>query len=283
MNAMSVAIFLVLLVAVSVCLSLAMIVAWRIERKTGNAGWVDVCWTFGVGLVSAAAALAALFQQEGSGVRILLAVGLILLWSLRLGSHLVSRTKGIKDDPRYARMKQEWGLDAAMGMFKLLQSQALVSIPLVLSVALAAWSPVTAFRPQDALALAVGLVAIAGEALSDRQLRAFREMPGNEERFCDVGLWSWSRHPNYFFEWFGWLAYALFAIDFTGGYPFGSYPWGWLAFSGALCMYWLLNHVSGIPPLEDHMLKKYGERFRAYSQRTSAFFPLPPNSSHSRS
>jgi steroid 5-alpha reductase family enzyme len=274
MNAMSVPIFLILLIAVSVCLSLVMIVAWRIECRTGNAGWVDVCWTSGVGLVSAVVALAALSQHEGSVIRILLVVGLILLWALRLGSHLVRRTKGIEDDPRYAKMKQDWGPDAATGMFKLLQSQALVSIPLVLSVALAAWSPVTAFRPQDALALAVGLVAIAGEGLSDRQLRAFRATPGHEGRFCDVGLWSWSRHPNYFFEWFGWLAYALFAIDFSG-----RYHWGWLAFGGALCMYWLLNHVSGIPLLEDHMLKKYGERFRAYCQRTSAFFPLPPNRS----
>jgi steroid 5-alpha reductase family enzyme len=90
-------------------------------------------------------------------------------------------------------------------------------------------------------------------------------------------LWSWSRHPNYFFEWFGWLAYALFAIDFSG-----TYHWGWLALSGALCMYWLLNHVSGIPPLEEHMLKKYGDRFRAYRRRTSAFFPLPPATSHTK-
>lgn len=270
--------FLILLIAVSVCLSVVMVIAWRIERRTGNAGWVDVCWTFGVGLVSAGAALAALSQQEGSVIRILLAAGLILLWSLRLGSHLVVRTRGIKDDPRYAKMKQDWGADASKGMFRLLQSQALVSIPLVLSVALAAWSPVATFRPQDVLALAVALVAIAGEGVSDRQLRVFRATPGNEGRFCDVGLWSWSRHPNYFFEWFGWLAYALFAIDFSGGYH-----WGWLAFSGAVCMYWLLNYVSGIPPLEEHMLKKYGERFRAYCRRTSAFFPLPPTSSQSRS
>jgi len=275
---MSALVFLILFTAVSVCLSLVMLIAWCIERRTGNAGWVDVSWAFGVGLVSAAAALAALSQEQESVARILLAAGLILLWSLRLGSHLVRRTKGIKDDARYAKMKQDWGAEASVGMFKLLQSQALVSIPLVLSVALAAWSPVTMFRPQDVLALAVGLIAVFGEDLADRQLRSFRSMPGNEDRFCDTGLWSWSRHPNYFFEWFGWLAYALFAIDFSGGYH-----WGWLALGGALCMYWLLNHVSGIPPLEDHMLKKYGERFRAYCRRTSAFFPLPPNSSHSRS
>jgi len=274
---MSVSIFLILLIVVSVCLSLIMMVAWRIERRTGNAGWVDVCWTFGVGAVSAAAALAALSQQQGSLVRVLLATGLMLLWSLRLGAHLVRRTRGITDDPRYHKMKEDWGADASKGMFKLLQGQALVSVPLAMSVALAAWSPVTVFRPQDALALAVGLTAIAGEGLADTQLRAFRAIPGNDDRFCDAGLWSWSRHPNYFFEWSGWLAYALFAIDFTG-----AYHWGWLALGGAVCMYWLLNHVSGIPPLEDHMLKKYGDRFRVYRQRTSAFLPLPPAPSHSK-
>ena len=274
---MSTATFFTFLVGEAACLSLVMTFAWRVERTTGNAGWVDVCWTFGVGLVGAAAALAALAYHDGLDVRTLLVAGLIALWSARLGSHLARRTMGIKDDPRYAKMKQEWGADASKGMFKLLQSQALVSIPLAMSVTLAAWSPIATFRAQDALALAIGVVAIFGEHLSDRQLQAFRAAPGNQDCFCDVGLWSWSRHPNYFFEWFGWLAYALFAVDFTG-----AYNWGWLAFSGAICMYWLLNHVSGIPPLEEHMMKKYGDRFRAYAQRTSAFFPAPPASSHSK-
>ena len=70
----------------------------------------------------------------------------------------------------------------------------------------------------------------------------------------------------------GWLAYPLFAIDLSG-----SYPWGWLALSGPACMYWLLRHVSGIPPLEEHLIKSRGAAYRAYQERTSAFFPLPAN------
>ena len=74
-----------------------------------------------------------------------------------------------------------------------------------------------------------------------------------------------------FFEWFGWLAYALFAVDFSG-----LYPWGFIAIAGPLCIYWLLVHVSGIPPLEEHMLERRRDAFRAYQARTNAFFPAPP-------
>jgi hypothetical protein len=94
---------------------------------------------------------------------------------------------------------------------------------------------------------------------------------GQFGKVCDAGLWGWSRHPNYFFEWFGWLAYPLLAIDFSG-----VYPWGFAALLGPACMYWLLVYVSGIPPLEAHMLERRRDEFRAYQARTSAFFPVPP-------
>ena len=106
-------------------------------------------------------------------------------------------------------------------MFFLAQKQALVSIPLALSMVLAAWNPWPGLRLQDALGVAVLIVAIAGEGLADAQLRRFRADPANRNRICDVGLWGWSRHPNYFFEWFGWLAYPLLAIDLGGALSVG--------------------------------------------------------------
>jgi steroid 5-alpha reductase family enzyme len=102
-------------------------------------------------------------------------------------------------------------------------------------------------------------------------LRRFRAEPANRGHICDSGLWSWSRHPNYFFEWVGWLAYPLIAIGPT-------YSWGWLALAGPACMYWLLVYVSGIPPLEEHMQEVRAEAFREYRARTSKFFPSPPRS-----
>jgi steroid 5-alpha reductase family enzyme len=93
---------------------------------------------------------------------------------------------------------------------------------------------------------------------------------------CDVGLWRWSRHPNYFFEWFGWLAYPVIGLSMDPlSYPF-SYPWGLATLLGPVFMYWILVYVTGIPPLEEQMLRSRGDRYRDYQSRTSAFFPLPP-------
>lgn len=124
-------------------------------------------------------------------------------------------------------------------------------------------------RVQDFLGIAILLTGILGEGLADAQLRRFRHDPANKGKVCDVGLWRWSRHPNYFFEWFSWLAYPVIALSV-------GYSWGWASLLAPIFMYWILVHVTGIPPLEAQMLRSRGERYRAYQARTSAFFPLPP-------
>ena len=259
------------LAGIFVALSAIMAGAWLVQRRTGNSGWVDTIWTFGLGGTGLVAALVPV-GGEGLSSRQYVAAAFMLCWSLRLGLHIAQRTSGITDDPRYADMARGWGVDAPRRMYWLLQKQAWVTIPLALAVFLAAHNPAPGLGRQDAAAILVLIVALGGEALADRQLRAFRADPVNTGRVCDAGLWSWSRHPNYFFEWFGWLGYPLLAIDLSGGYG-----WGYLALLAPAVMYWLLVHVSGIPPLEEHMLRSRGEAFRAYQRRTSAFFPLPPH------
>ncbi|HUZ14270.1 MAG TPA: DUF1295 domain-containing protein [Caulobacteraceae bacterium] len=76
---------------------------------------------------------------------------------------------------------------------------------------------------------------------------------------CERGLWAWSRHPNYFFEWLGWLAYALVAIG-----PAGAWPPGWAAVLGPALMFVLLRFVSGVPPTEAAMLGSRGAAFARY-------------------
>jgi steroid 5-alpha reductase family enzyme len=266
--------FAIVLIAVSAALSAIMSVAWLVWRGTRNSGWVDTIWTFGLGVVGVVAALSPLLLFGGLTARQALVAVLIALWSARLGLHIAQRTAGITDDPRYAKLLRDWGASAPQQMFWLLQKQALVSIPLALSMALAALNPLPGLRLQDWLGVLVLLIGIGGEALSDSQLRRFRADPANKYRLCNAGLWGWSRHPNYFFEWLGWLAYPLFAVD-VGGHAW-SYPWGFVALAGPLSMYLLLVHVSGIPPLEAHMLERRGDDFRAYQSRTNAFFPSPP-------
>ncbi|MBN9136170.1 MAG: DUF1295 domain-containing protein, partial [Phyllobacterium sp.] len=115
------------------------------------------------------------------------------------------------------------------------------------------------------------LVALAGEAIADWQLKRFSRNPANRGKICDTGFWRWSRHPNYFFEWLSWVAYVLIAADFDG-----DYVHGWLTLAAPVLMYVLLRHVSGVPPLEEHMLASRGQAFRDYQRRTSIFFPKPP-------
>jgi steroid 5-alpha reductase family enzyme len=260
--------FLLTLVCVAASLSAGMTLAWLAWRSTRNSGWVDTVWTFSLGAVGIAGALLPPTGSAALDARQTIVAVFAFLWALRLGIHIANRTTGITDDPRYARMVRDWGSDASRQMFLLLQKQALVTIPLGLAMVLAAANPEPALRPLDWLAVLVMAVAVLGETIADRQLRAFATDPENRGKVCDVGLWRWSRHPNYFFEWLGWLAYPLIAI--------GAWPWGWIALAAPACMYWLLNHVSGVPPLEEHMVATRGDAYRSYQARTNAFFPAPP-------
>lgn len=266
--ATSLATYLWALAAIAVSLSVLMACAWMVQQRTGNSGWVDTIWTFSVGLVGAGSALWPI-AGEGSPARQWLVAGLVALWSVRLGTHIALRTRGISDDPRYAAFAADWGASAPRRMFIFLQNQALGSVPLVFAIFVAAHAPAPDLRLQDFLGIAILIVAILGEGLADAQLRRFRENPANKGKVCDAGLWRWSRHPNYFFEWFGWLAYPVIALSV-------GYGWGWASLLAPLFMYWILVHVTGIPPLEAQMLKSRGDRYRAYQARTSMFFPLPP-------
>jgi steroid 5-alpha reductase family enzyme len=255
------------LAAIALALSVLMGLAWIVQQRTGNSGWVDASWAFSVGLVGAVAALWPF--AEALQARQVLVGGLVLLWSARLGTHIARRAAAGIDDPRYASYAREWGPNARLRMFAFLQSQAWASVPLPFTVFLAAHAPRTALGIQDYVGASVMLAAIAGEAIADQQLRRFKRHPSNAGLVCDTGLWRWSRHPNYFFEWLGWLAHPIIALS-------PDYAWGWASLIAPAIMYWILVHVTGIPPLELQMLRSRGERYRDYQARTSAFFPRQP-------
>ncbi|QKC79734.1 DUF1295 domain-containing protein [Mesorhizobium erdmanii] len=262
--------FAVLFVGVGIGLCIVMSIAWAIVVRGGRSGWVDATWSFATGAAGIAMALVPLSGWQQSATRPVIVALLAAIWSIRLGLHIAVRTLRGGDDPRYAQLRGEWGTDFARRLFWFLQAQAGAALLLALSIFVAARNPVPHLQIGDWLGIAILVIAILGEGLADRQLARFRDNPANRGKVCDAGLWGLSRHPNYFFEWFGWLAYVAIALDFTG-----AYAWGWLAVSGPLFMYWLLVHVSGIPPLEAHMLKSRGEKFRAYQARVNAFWPGP--------
>lgn len=253
-----------LLISIATGLLIIMTGAWTVQRATGSSGWIDTIWSFAVGLGGVTAALFA----TGDTSRRLAAFVIIAVWSLRLGLHIAGRTKGAGEDPRYERLIEEWGPSASWRLWLFLQVQAAAAFILVLAVYLAA-ANITPFpRGLDILAIGIAMVAIVGEAISDRQLAAFRKTGEARTGVMETGLWRYSRHPNYFFEWLGWCAWPLLAITTPVG-------WSWLSLLAPLLMYWLLVHVSGIPPLEQHMTASRGEKFPALQARVNAFFPGP--------
>ena len=152
-------------------------------------------------------------------------------------------------------------------MFGFFQLQAISVVALGVAFLLAAQNPSPALHPFEIAGAALWLLAISGEALADAQLAAFKRDPVNKGRVCDVGLWRFSRHPNYFFEWLIWVADFVFAL---------ASPWGWVAIIGPAGILFLLLRVTGIPMAEQQSLRSKGDAYRRYQQTTNAFVPWFP-------
>jgi steroid 5-alpha reductase family enzyme len=251
-------------------LSTSMAAAWFWAMRTGKSGLIDATWSVAVGAACLIAALWPLSSTDAMPRRILVAV-MAAAWSARLGNYIFARNLNGHDDPRYAELMRTWGRDAPRRLFLFLQAQALAGWPLAGAALLAAHVPDRPLGISDGLGGLVFAVGLVGEATADRQMTRFRADPANRGGICDVGLWAYSRHPNYFFEWTCWLGYALIAADLSG-----VHLWGWLAFAAPAEMYWLLAHVSGIPPLEAHLARSRPTAFAAYAAKVNAFWPWLP-------
>jgi len=247
---------------IAIGLSAGMCVAWTVQRHTGNSGWIDTIWSFSVG----AGGIAATWSASGDPARRMAIAVILAVWSARLALHIAARSRGSGEDPRYRKMIEDWGQRASLRLFIFLQVQALVAFVLVLSVSCAGMNEKTFPRLLDYLGVLLALLAIGGEAVADQQLASFRQSRRAKNEVCEIGLWRYTRHPNYFFEWLFWCAWPFFALPHISGL---------IALSAPLLMYWLLVHLSGIPPLEAHMERSRGEEFRALKERVNAFFPGP--------
>ena len=256
--------------SIVVFLSVAMATAWAFAIRSGKSGLIDATWSFAVGASAFAAAIWPMYETDQLHRRLLVAA-MAALWSARLGLYIAGRTHAGDDDPRYAALKKEWGAAAPRNLFAFLQIQAVAAWPLALAAGLAAHRPGSGLGLQDMIGVIVFLAGFLGESVADRQMARFRANPANKGGICEEGLWAWSRHPNYFCEWLCWLAYAVLAVDLTG-----ALPAGWLALGAPAVMYWLLVHVSGVPPLEDYLKRSRPRTFDAYASRVSKFWPTPP-------
>ncbi|QIL20556.1 DUF1295 domain-containing protein [Thermomonas sp. HDW16] len=250
------------LLLVWILAAVAQALAWRWQLRNRNAGIVDVVWSLGTG----SAAIIIAITGSGSALpRTILAV-LGGLWGLRLGLHLWQRVRSESEDGRYRALRGRWG-DDQRKWFAMFQFQALLITLFSLPFLAVAANPVGTWHPAFVGGIATWLACVFGEAVADRQLAQFRADPANRGKTCRIGLWRYSRHPNYFFEWLHWFAYVLLAI--------GS-PIAWLAWSGPIVMYMFLRWLSGIPFTEAQALRTRGEDYARYQRTTPMLFPWFP-------
>jgi steroid 5-alpha reductase family enzyme len=256
--------FLRLLIPGSIGAIVLMLVLYAVAVRTANASWVDFGWTACLGLLGAGFAL----FGDGSPAQRLLAGGLASVWSVRLCTHLLAqRLRGQPEDGRYRAMREHFGANADRHFLWFFLVQALLAAALSWPFLAIAMDSRPGYHPVQVVAILVYLVGLAGESLADAQLDHFRRDPQNRGRTCRSGLWRYSRHPNYFFEWLIWCAFALAA----SASPFGL--WSWLC---ALVMLVFVTKVTGIPYAEAQALRSRGDDYRRYQATTSAFFPWPP-------
>jgi steroid 5-alpha reductase family enzyme len=191
---------------------------------------------------------------------------LVLLWAFRLGGYLFGRILRIKVDHRFDEMREK---PLRFARFWLLQAISVAVIMLPVSYLLGRESA-PGFGPWAIAGVAIWLLGLLIEAVSDVQKSAFKGREKNRDRFISSGLWRYSRHPNYFGEMLVWWGLFVYAVPFLHGVAFAVAV-------GPAFLTLLLLFVSGIPLLEKSAETRYGAdpTYREYKRRTSILVPLP--------
>lgn len=239
-----------------------MAVLWVVHFPLKTAAIVDVGWAVGLPILAGWYA-----WSLDAGLRGWILAGMVTVWGGRLAVHLlVDRVIGQPEEGRYRELRARWRTHLGAKFFVFFEAQALLDVVLSVPFLLAARA---GGSPGVMGWCALGLwgLAMGGEALADAELARFKRDPSNRGRVCDVGLWRYSRHPNYFFEWLVWVAYALYAT---------TAPHGWVGWISPALMLFFLFRVTGIPETEAQAVRSRGEAYRRYQRTTSAFVPWAP-------
>ncbi|MBB2144019.1 DUF1295 domain-containing protein [Pedobacter sp. LMG 31464] len=252
--------FIALISLIACCI--IMFLVWLWAKKIENAGVVDVFWALNFPVIT----VITFFLSEGFGTRKLLICGMFLIAELRLGIHLWRRVIGHlnEEEGRYEQLRKEWGKDANRNLLFFFQFQAISNVILAFPFFIISANKSTAISILEYIGLAIWIISFFGEMIADNQLAAFKKDKNNKGKVCDRGLWYYSRHPNYFFEWLTWMAYFVFAL---------ATPWGILAIISPAIILYLLLKVTGVPNNEEQNLRSKPLAYKKYQETTSAFFP----------
>lgn len=236
---------------------------WVVSVRLRDVSIVDPWWSMAFFWVTVLTVLRT--GLTPAKVLLLIVVG---TWALRLWLHLLLRSRGKPEDPRYAAFRQRFGPARYwwVSFFQVFLLQGALVLAISAPLQLAASAPASPLAATDLVGLFVFSVGFLFEAVADRQLESFRRDPSKKGKVLDTGLWRYSRHPNYFGEAVLWWGFWLFAL---------GQPWGWATVLGPALMTFLLLKVSGVTLLDEH-LKNSKPGYQDYVRRTSAFVPRSP-------
>jgi steroid 5-alpha reductase family enzyme len=237
-------------------------VAWLIQLRTRNGAIADVFWAVGFPLVTIV-----YFLIEGNfELRQIILVILVSVWGIRLGLYLFFRTIGKPEDGRYTALREEWGAKQNFMMLRFYYFQAILAFLLSFQFLVIIRNGGSSITFVEIIGFMLWAIGVIGETVADAQLQRFKSNAANKGKVCDQGLWYYSRHPNYFFEWLVWVSYFVMALHA---------PWGIYTILCPLAMLYFLTKVTGIVYTEAQMEKSKGAAFLRYKKTTSAFLPLP--------
>lgn len=251
------------------------LLGWRVSVTTNKIAWVDFFWS------SSFFVIVLLFALQKPFTDLAVApsledplfwgmAGLFSLWSLRLSSHLFRRLRHQPEDPRYLVLSEQWRKHWQRNVLLLYLFEALLALVLSTPLLIGFKAPSMTWQWPQWLSLMLFLMGLLGESSADRQLRIFKKTRTSQSQVCDVGLWRYSRHPNYFFEIVIWSSFAVYCLNL---------PWGLWAWCPVAIMTFLLVKVTGVAPSEKQALATKGDAYRVYQQRTSMLVPWPPKES----
>lgn len=199
--------------------------------------------------------------------RSILLTSAVLLWAARLGAFLFRRVLRSGTDRRFDDLKPSF--------VRFLNVWVLQGLWISVTAG-AAWAAITSsqrppFEAVSLLGLIVWAVGFTIEVVADLQKSRFRSDPANKGRFISVGLWSWSRHPNYFGEIMLWAGVALMSFP-------ALQRWQLITLISPVFVYLLITRVSGVPLLESQADARWGgqDDYDSYKSRTSVLVPMPP-------
>lgn len=238
-------------------LVLQMCFVWMIYRLLKNPSVVDASWSMGL-------MLSGLIYLGSMPItpRTTVIGGLLILWALRLAGYLwYTRIYQGHIDKRYTELSNNWKINQSLGFFLNFQLQGLLIFSISLIFYWISHSNNDSLTLMDGIAIGMVIVGVIGETVADLQLYQFKKR--YKGGVCNIGLWNYSRHPNYFFDWLTWLGFTVFAFQSDKGY---------LGILSLLVLYLIFTQITG-PLTERGSVQSRGQKYLDYQKQTSMFFP----------